>query len=261
MSTIKNVQSTFNYLNISEQELKTISYEIIEESRKYYNEKTSYAEYISIVLTKYFKIKIEEIAADENKLIDLLCKYIDYNISTNNIEELKKITKLLLLLKIEMTPERFKKLLDKNKKINILLESIFNKYKSQIVSGQIDKIFSDSKTITLMELYCDINNIEIKEQEDKNVENSYSSYSSDGVKEYLNEIGRIPLLSFDEEKDLATKAQNGDKKAYDKLVNANLRLVVNVAKRYSEESSSVYYTTVAVKSDGSYYDLNNIMPK
>lgn len=89
MSTIKNVQSTFNYLNISEQELKTISYEIIEESRKYYNEKTSYAEYISIVLTKYYKIKIEEIAADENKLIDLLCKYIDYNISTNNIEELK----------------------------------------------------------------------------------------------------------------------------------------------------------------------------
>lgn len=71
----------------------------------------------------------------------------------------------------------------------------------------------------------------------------------------------FPLLSFDEEKDLATKAQNGDKKAYDKLVNANLRLVVNVAKRYSEESSSGYYTTVAVKSDGSYYDLNNIMPK
>lgn len=161
-------------------------------------------------------------------------------------------------MKIEITPERFKKLLDKNKKNNILLESIYNKYKSQIVSGQIDKFFSDSKTITLMELYCDINNIEIKEQEDKNVENSYSS---DGVKEYLNEIGRIPLLSFDEEKDLATKAQNGDKKAYDKLVNANLRLVVNVAKRYSEESSSGYYTTVAVKSDGSYYDLNNIMPK
>lgn len=90
-----------------------------------------------------------------------------------------------------MTPERFKKLLDKNKKNNILLESIYNKYKSQIVSGQIDKVFSDSKTITLMELYCDINNIEIKEQEDKNVENSYSS---DGVKEYLNEIGRIPIV-------------------------------------------------------------------
>lgn len=49
---------------------------------------------------------------------------------------------------------------------------------------------------------------------------------------YLKEINRIPLLSREEETDLAVKAANGDKAAKDKIVNANLRFVVNVAKKY-----------------------------
>ena len=49
---------------------------------------------------------------------------------------------------------------------------------------------------------------------------------------YLKEINRIPLLSVEEEKELAVKAQAGDKAAKNKLVNANLRFVVNVAKKY-----------------------------
>jgi len=49
---------------------------------------------------------------------------------------------------------------------------------------------------------------------------------------YLKEINRIPLLSREEENDLALKAKNGDKAAKDKIVSANLRFVVNVAKKY-----------------------------
>lgn len=49
---------------------------------------------------------------------------------------------------------------------------------------------------------------------------------------YLKDINRIPLLSSDEETELALKARNGDKLARDKIVNANLRFVVNVAKKY-----------------------------
>lgn len=49
---------------------------------------------------------------------------------------------------------------------------------------------------------------------------------------YLKEINRIPLLSRDEEIELAIKAAAGDKKAKDKIVNANLRFVVQVAKKY-----------------------------
>lgn len=49
---------------------------------------------------------------------------------------------------------------------------------------------------------------------------------------YLKEINKIPLLSREEETELAVKAKAGDKAAKDKIVNANLRFVVNVAKKY-----------------------------
>ena len=55
----------------------------------------------------------------------------------------------------------------------------------------------------------------------------------DPVKTYLKEIGRVPLLSADEEAELARAAQAGDEEARRRLSEANLRLVVSVAKRYA----------------------------
>lgn len=57
--------------------------------------------------------------------------------------------------------------------------------------------------------------------------------SDDSVRLYLREIGKIPLLSPEEELELAQKVVNGDKKAKDKMAEANMRLVVSIAKRYS----------------------------
>ncbi|AHC14349.1 sigma-70 family RNA polymerase sigma factor [Salinispira pacifica] len=52
---------------------------------------------------------------------------------------------------------------------------------------------------------------------------------------YLKEINKIPLLSREEEVDLATRARDGEQAAKDKLVQANLRFVVNVAKKYQNQ--------------------------
>ena len=49
---------------------------------------------------------------------------------------------------------------------------------------------------------------------------------------YLKEINRIPLLTHEEETELAIKAKEGDQAAKNKIVNSNLRFVVNVAKKY-----------------------------
>ncbi|MBQ7508255.1 MAG: sigma-70 family RNA polymerase sigma factor, partial [Spirochaetales bacterium] len=54
----------------------------------------------------------------------------------------------------------------------------------------------------------------------------------DSLSMYLREIEKIPLLGRDEEFDLAMKAKNGDSLARERLVNANLRFVVSIAKQY-----------------------------
>ena len=59
-----------------------------------------------------------------------------------------------------------------------------------------------------------------------------SEISNDSVRMYLNEIGRIPLLTAKEEVDLAKRIEKGDLSAKQKLAESNLRLVVSIAKRY-----------------------------
>jgi RNA polymerase primary sigma factor len=56
--------------------------------------------------------------------------------------------------------------------------------------------------------------------------------ADDSVRLYLREIGKIPLLSAEEELELAKKVSEGDKDAKDKMAEANMRLVVSIAKRY-----------------------------
>ena len=52
---------------------------------------------------------------------------------------------------------------------------------------------------------------------------------------YLHDIGRVPLLTADEEAELARRIRNGDDDALEKLTNANLRFVVSVAKQYQNQ--------------------------
>ena len=59
-----------------------------------------------------------------------------------------------------------------------------------------------------------------------------SSTTQDPVKMYLKDIGKVPLLSAEEEIELAKRMEAGDEMAKKKLAESNLRLVVSIAKRY-----------------------------
>lgn len=61
----------------------------------------------------------------------------------------------------------------------------------------------------------------------------FDDISDDSVRLHLREIGKIPLLTADEELELAQRVVAGDKRAKDKMAEANMRLVVSIAKRYS----------------------------
>ncbi len=60
-----------------------------------------------------------------------------------------------------------------------------------------------------------------------------TEFSSDSIQMYLREIGKVPLLSNVEEIELAKRKEKGDKEACNRLIQANLRLVVSIAKRFA----------------------------
>ncbi len=110
---------------------------------------------------------------------------------------------------------------------------------------QLDKLYETLETnnIEIIEDFepdLDLN-LDLSEDVDKNEDdygdnedNTYvlDANIDDPVKVYLKEIGRVPLLSTDEEIKLAEKMINGDEEAKKRLSEANLRLVVSIAKRY-----------------------------
>jgi len=74
---------------------------------------------------------------------------------------------------------------------------------------------------------------ELEEEEPEHKEEAEAEYNSDPVRLYLHEIGKIPLLDWEKEQALAKRVMEGDEEAKVELAEANLRLVVNIAKKYS----------------------------
>ncbi len=88
--------------------------------------------------------------------------------------------------------------------------------------------------------------IQVKSDAEQNIENIIESVREkeprvslndsvsidDPVRMYLKEMGKVPLLTADEEIEIARRVENGDESAREKLAEANLRLVVSIAKRY-----------------------------
>ncbi len=145
--------------------------------------------------------------------------------------------------------EETKKL--KEEKVNNILKKA--KEKGKITYGdlaselddvnpdQIDKVFDAFEELGVDLLQDDMDeepDIEdLKEVEDLKLDEitdtSYEGINvDDPVRMYLREIGRIPLLTYDEELDLAKRVLQGDEDAKQKLAESNLRLVVSIAKKY-----------------------------
>lgn len=127
-------------------------------------------------------------------------------------------------------------------KLKMLLETA-KKKKNVLEYSEIMDAFQDmnlsTDTIEKVYDYFENHNIDIigfideaPEEEELDLTLPEGISIDDPVRMYLKEIGKVPLLSADEEIDLAKRMEEGDVTAKQRLAEANLRLVVSIAKRY-----------------------------
>lgn len=105
------------------------------------------------------------------------------------------------------------------------IEDIDNIKEEQILLDDIDEEKAMQEMEKIEEEVIDLESIDLSVPEGVGVD--------DPVRMYLKEIGKVPLLSTEDEIELAKRIAEGDEEAKDKLVEANLRLVVSIAKRYA----------------------------
>ena len=118
------------------------------------------------------------------------------------------------------------------------IEEIYDRLEAmniQVVSSDLDlDLGDDLDLLPADELGDDIDLSSVEDEELVDPVDLAAEYNlDDPVRMYLKEIGQIRLLSADEEVDLAKRVSEGDQSAKNKLTEANLRLVVSIAKKYS----------------------------
>jgi RNA polymerase primary sigma factor len=107
-----------------------------------------------------------------------------------------------------------------------LLDEIFEKLQKneiEVLEPEEDVVAQEKEELTL-------------EKKIRILKNIQTNISTDAIRSYLYEIGRIPLLTGEEEVILAKRIEQGDEEATQLLITANLRLVVSIAKKYSKSN-------------------------
>ena len=127
------------------------------------------------------------------------------------------------LEKLDISPEKIEEIYERFDTLGI-----------QIVGADLDLDLDDALPPIGDDLGGDIDLGDVEEEDLVDPVDLAAEYNlDDPVRMYLKEIGQVKLLSAEEEIELAKRVAEGDKAAKDKLTEANLRLVVSIAKKYS----------------------------
>ena len=154
------------------------------------------------------------------------------NAEAKNEKNIDEIIKQILAKYEKKGAITFKEMVDMLEKLSLEPEEVEKVYEA-LENANIDIIeeIEDDNVEPDVEELEEIEE-EIKIEEVTNLDVPDSVNIDDPVRLYLKEIGKIPLLSAEEEIECAKKMMDGDEKARKKLSEANLRLVVSIAKKY-----------------------------
>ena len=150
---------------------------------------------------------------EQQKMLTIMNELVDLGKKKENVLELSEIEKVFADQGMELDDDKTEKIFEylENKGIVAMVPE----------SDTEDDIILDVEDEPTEE---ELENIEMAVPDGVSIE--------DPVRMYLKEIGKVPLLTAEEEKELAMKMEAGDMEAKKRLAEANLRLVVSIAKRY-----------------------------
>src|SRR3989344_5692620 len=142
--------------------------------------------------------------------------------------------------KAELMQELATKIVAKGKKRGFVT---FDEILRTFPNIESDVLFLDDLYNQFVDAGVDVleggNLLQIPDDDEKKVGLGKMSASHDSIQMYLKEIGQYPLIKAAEERDLAQRIEAGDEEAKNLLARANLRLVVSIAKKYSNRSSDL----------------------
>ena len=249
---IESVYEEYAYLKLPKEQYLKLILEIIDKTKKGYNEDIAYESYLENALHNEMNNQVRK-KLKTSDTISLINNFINENIShsTKPLECLKTIATFLSTYDYEPDIDTLINILNKNAFLTSILKTMVDENMEGIKESYITETITDELVYSFIKTYCMLNNIDIEyngfQDETENEEliyeldeynDSIETILDNSVKMYLKEIGKVPLLTISEEKELAKLAANGDKKAKDKLIESNLRLVVSIAKHYLNKGLS-----------------------
>lgn len=204
---INKIYKTFDYTGITKEEFYNLSSKEIEKSKRTYKGDVVYIEYIKNRINIVLINKVKNNLLETETAIIIINNYINKHLKKSDeyedsINNFKKLDKFFETYNYIINPDILSQIIEENPTFCRMIESIIKKHQSQIISGNMKKIFGDSTIASIIETYCILNKIEITEVEDFEEDNIDldTSELADSVKRYLQEIGNRPLLSLEEEK-------------------------------------------------------------
>jgi len=192
------------------------------------------------------KVKKVKIVKKKRKVIAI--KKVRNGKKIKEIKKTKKISKIKKRKKLSkkgIIQENIEMLIERGKSRGFITQDEILKYFPRIESDikLLEKLYDSLAGVNIDVVESGDLLIPEKEVSDKELKNalkvSGSRVLSGAVQSYLREIGKVSLLNREEERELAKKVDEGDEQARRKMIEANLRLVVSIAKRYIGRSRNL----------------------